>query len=343
MTSQPNVEMDWTACKYDGRDERLHAPTSEGDYNESAYFNFVCDSIDDGPLGGVLRVGLRPVDGYSEYTLLLPLADGTTVFRYAREDLSSAEFQVGAPELASGGMRLAVTNASRAWSLMFDDEARILPDLQRFGDQPGVEWRAAKLVRVEVDLRFTATHAMHMLSQGGGFAPGAETDTGGARDHFEQFGLLSGSIGVGGRVFELEAWSLRDRSWGPRAWDKLPAIDQVMAFFENGTRLVSANAECSPGMVDAHGIAWLPERDEPVPTPVFDQISEYAGTSSIVRSFPLHLVIDDRPVHLDAAVVSMFPTRVGKTHRDALTLVRLDGDLGAGAAWIDLMRERADT
>ena len=60
----------WTACRYGAGDEALHSPGGVPLYNESVYFNFVT-GLDDGPRGGVLRVGLRPTAGYAELCALL--------------------------------------------------------------------------------------------------------------------------------------------------------------------------------------------------------------------------------------------------------------------------------
>jgi hypothetical protein len=343
--SQTASDTDWTACKFHADDEVLHTPVREAAYNESVYFNFYCDDPGaDGPLGGVLRVGLRPTDGYREMTLLAPLADGTTLFRYAREDFAFEDFVIGGKAFACGGMEIAVGNPTRTWRLAYHETARILSDLPAFGDAPGVAWRAAEDVEVDLDLTFEATHAMHTLSEDGGLNPAGAKQDEAARNHYEQFGRVTGQIGIGDRSYQLaQERSLRDHSWGPRAWDGMPLTDQVMAYFDDGTGLVSLNVQRTPGIVEAHGTAWTSEGgDGPVSTPGFDPIGAYAGESSVTDSLPLSLVVGDRRVAMTATVLSLFPTRVGKTHRDALTLVRLDGDLGPGAAWIDMMRPRKD-
>lgn len=333
----------WSSCKYEARDELTHSHGDEPGYNESVYYNFACPSPGHrGPQGGVLRVGLRPTDGYAEMTLLIPLADGTTLFRYQRQELT--EFTENSAVYRCDPMTISVLDPHRKVALSYNGTARILPDLAKFGDAPGVEWRAQSDVDVEVDLTFEGDHPLHVLAAHGGLMPvGSEREDNAARDHYEQFGTLIGSLRIGEDIYDLTGSpSLRDHSWGPRHWDKNADTDQLMAYFEDGTRVVTINSRFSDTDIISNGMAWEGQTGELAQTPRFDPVLSYQGTSTVSETLSLSFDINARPVNVTATVLSMLPTRVGTTHRDALALLRLDGDLGPGFGWIDMMRPRVD-
>src|SRR5262249_20973719 len=58
-------------------DDLMHENTGEENYNESAYYNFYDPAQ---RLGGFVRIGNRPNEGYAEMTLCLYLPDGSAGF-----------------------------------------------------------------------------------------------------------------------------------------------------------------------------------------------------------------------------------------------------------------------
>ena len=62
-------------------DDLMHQNTGESNYNESAYYNFYDPAQ---RLGGFVRIGNRPNEGYAEMTLCLYLPDGTAGFMFGR-------------------------------------------------------------------------------------------------------------------------------------------------------------------------------------------------------------------------------------------------------------------
>src|SRR5262245_53705635 len=83
-------------------DDLMHENTGESNYNESAYYNFYDPAQ---RLGGFVRLGNRPNEGYAEMTCCLYLADGRVGFMYARPkipdntkfDAAGMRFTVGTP------------------------------------------------------------------------------------------------------------------------------------------------------------------------------------------------------------------------------------------------------
>ena len=62
-------------------DDYFHAPDADPNYNESRYYNF----FDPDPgLGGWVRMGNRPNEGYAEMTVCLYLPDGRVGFMFKR-------------------------------------------------------------------------------------------------------------------------------------------------------------------------------------------------------------------------------------------------------------------
>src|SRR5690349_23666744 len=67
-------------------DDLFHAPDDDQNYNESRYYNF----FDPGPgLGGWIRMGNRPNEGYAEMTVCLYLPDGTVGFMFQRPEIKN--------------------------------------------------------------------------------------------------------------------------------------------------------------------------------------------------------------------------------------------------------------
>ena len=81
------------AGKLEPRDEYTHEVGPEPNFNESMYFNYF-DPVR--RVGGFLRLGNRPNEGYAEMTAVLFLPDGRVLFDFARPKISSnAAFDAG--------------------------------------------------------------------------------------------------------------------------------------------------------------------------------------------------------------------------------------------------------
>ena len=82
------------------RDEYTHEVGPEPNFNESMYFNFFDPAR---RLGGFLRVGNRPNEGYAEMTATVFLPDGRVLFDFQRPKIRG-----------NAGFHAAGTN--REWS-----------------------------------------------------------------------------------------------------------------------------------------------------------------------------------------------------------------------------------
>jgi hypothetical protein len=329
--------MTFTTCRYGAEQESIQAPGDDPSHNDSVYFNFVGDE-DSGVFGGVIRIGLRPNDGYSELSLVLPLRAGGVLFRYQRSPLERDSLAVGSPAWSSGAMRLENVEPTRRWRLQYgSDEARVVDDLELFAERPGAAWRSSPQTRCEFDLDWRADFPMHVLSPGGNLMPG-KSDIAYGRYHYEQFGSVEGTLQISDESFNVRAApTFRDHSWGPRVWESAPNQDFVTVYLDDGRR-VAAVCNRLGDDEDMHGVVWSPGAPEPLQLDTYELHSDYAGEP--LPSGPIGWTFGTTGERLEVTgeVEACMPLRVGREPvRIAQTLLSLGGNL-PGRAKTDLTR-----
>ena len=331
---------DLTSCRYGSRHEAVQPLGEHESHNDSVYFNFAgppgC-----GVFGGVVRVGLRPNEGYSEASLMLPLVGGGVLFHYARTPLAPGDVTAGSPAWESGPMSLRAVDPTRRWSLSYaGEEARLLTDSPGFGQQPGLAWRASRRMSCKLDLRFEAEFPLHVLSPGGDLMPGRRRPAYG-RDHYEQFGRLTGALRIGDEHWQIEAApAFRDHSWGPRVWESAPDQDFVVVYLDDGRR-VAAVANRRGAREDVHGVGWAPGDTEPAPLESYAIRSSYDGGPVLEGPVGWTFVAAGQTIDVEGEVDGYLPLRVGSGQvRIAQALLRL-GPGNPGSAKTDLTRPLA--
>ena len=247
---------------YGPQHDALQARGEHESHNDSAYFNLTPRS---GVAGAVVRIGMRPNEGYSEASVVIPKGDGTVVFEYARNPLDAESFPVGSPRWESGALTLEAVEPARRWRLSYGGGgARLVSDPLGFAERPGEVWRASPRLECEFELDWQAEFPVHVLSAEGNLMPGDEEVAYG-RNHYEQFGRVDGMLRLGDEEHRIEgAPSFRDHSWGPRVWESAPDQDFVTVYLDDGRRAVAV-ANRSDGREDAHGVIWVPGAEAPVP------------------------------------------------------------------------------
>ncbi|ORA08139.1 hypothetical protein BST14_24940 [Mycobacterium arosiense ATCC BAA-1401 = DSM 45069] len=80
----------------------------------------------------------------------------------------------------------------------------------------------------ELDLRWTAAIEPHGMSVADQMQ---QTGNG----HYEQHGRITGSVRMDGSTFEIDCWSLHDRSWGPRRLGLMPGGNYSWAAADDGS------------------------------------------------------------------------------------------------------------
>lgn len=193
-------------------DDHLHAVDSDPNYNESRYYNF-----SDRPtgLGGWVRMGNRPNEGYAEMTVCLYLPDGSVGFMFRRPRIDGNEAH------DAGGLRFEVVAPYQQHRVRYDGPVCVLARPRDMAD-PSTAFAANPHEACRLDLQLTA------LARPTGGEPeweaGEEPERTHqfARGHTEQHMAITGTIEVGDRRFELaEGLGLRDHSWGPRVWQSI--------------------------------------------------------------------------------------------------------------------------
>jgi hypothetical protein len=338
MTDDGSIKVeDFTSCRYGGANETLQEPTEHESHNDSAYFNLAPGDAA-GVVGAVIRVGMRPNDGYSELSVVMPRSDGTVVFHYARSPLSAADFAVGSPKWESGPLTLEALEPTRRWRLLYTDgDARLVTDPRAFADKPGEVWRASDPVRCEFDLDWVADFPVHVLSPGGNLMPGSDEITYG-KNHYEQFGHVSGTLRLGEEEWRIDAApTFRDHSWGPRIWESAPDQDFVSVYLDDGRR-VAAVANRIDGREDAHGIIWRPGDTQPIQIERYEIRVDYSGEPVPPPTIGWTFAGADESISIEGNVLGYMPLRVGKNPvRIAQTILRLE-EPAAGRAKTDLTR-----
>jgi hypothetical protein len=195
-------------------DDLMHPNTGEANFNESAYFNFY-DPRE--RLGGFVRLGNRPNEGYAEMTLCLYLPDGRVAFMFKRPQIAdNAKHE-------AGGMRFVTRTPMQEHAIEYEGSCLLLARPLALLD-PKAAFSAGPYARATVALRYRALSDVQggepRLERDGVWVSAAREKAGQefARGHLEQHGHAQGTITVDGTTWTVDGPGLRDRSWGPRYW-----------------------------------------------------------------------------------------------------------------------------
>jgi hypothetical protein len=332
------MEADFTSCRFAAEHETVQPVGEHQQHNDSVYFEFFRPQ-DDGPVGGVIRVGLRPNDGYGEMSIMMPLPNGHVIFEYVRSPLALQAVDVGGSRWESGSLLIAAEQPTRHWRISCaTSSARVIEDPAAFFADPGAVWRASATVGCKIDLDWEAEFPMHVLSPDGNLLPGGSEMLYG-RAHYEQFGRVSGEIRIGKSLHTLSsAESFRDHSWGPRVWESAPDQDFLTAAFDDGRRIAVL---CNRGDDEelSHGVMWSPAATAPVRLSAYELL--YDAGSEVVPTSPIGWRLgweDGSTIALRGAVDGCMPLKVGQRRVWlAQTFLKLIDEHG-GVAKVDLSR-----
>jgi hypothetical protein len=218
------------------RDEYFHDRSDDPHWNESGWFSFMVPAR---RLSGMVYCYHRPNMGYSVggFAAWDPSGDRyDDCLWYDLEQISplgpgSEMFDFTLPT----GLSVACVEPLREYRLQYKEE----------GCEVDFTWRAVRPP----------------------FSPPLPASQGQwGRHHYDQIGRVTGQIGTGGETIDVDGWSMRDHSWGPRK----VARDQRGRFVwgiasEDDAFLVWASAasstsssESGPGSVDP--VVGAPER-----------------------------------------------------------------------------------
>lgn len=199
--------------------EHLHAHSTERDWNESYYFNFIDPAR---RIGGYTRVGILPNQESDIGTMML-YAGGTRLLAAIKGGHAVAD-EGG---LSIGDIKYETVEPLKRWRLRFSGEMRDIEDSRTL---PSLSPEGGAHTRVELDLLFEGMAPCFNFKNAD---PGAVAemlvsartrlrDAGQvsrvSSEHYEQAGRCSGRLAFGGREFEFAGGGHRDHSWGVRDW-----------------------------------------------------------------------------------------------------------------------------
>jgi hypothetical protein len=193
-------------------DDYLHAAEEASNFNESRYYNFFDRKAG---IGGFVRMGNRPNEGYAEMTTCFYLPSGQVGFMFGRPQID------GHTAHDAGGLTFEVVEpyvehhvTYQGKVLLLDEPEQLEDPKQAFKDNPRVECTLDLSVRAA-----GPAWGGEPEPEEGEELPDVDPEKSFAKGHTEQHMASTGAITIGDQAFELEgALGLRDHSWGPRFW-----------------------------------------------------------------------------------------------------------------------------
>lgn len=285
-------------------DDLLHPPDDDPNFNESRYYNFGDRTSG---LGGWVRIGNRPNEGYAEMTVCVYLPDGRVGFMFGRPAIDGHDAH------DAGGLRFDVVTPYEEHRVTYAGDVCVLARPRDMAD-PKTAFSRNPHEACSVDLRFTA------IAQpwGGepewedGETPDPSYQHGFAKGHTEQHMAVTGAVRVGDLRFALDGGlGFRDHSWGPRVWQSIWWYRWINANF--GTLGVSftIRGERESDVRHVKGYvfdtarsgdgSWMPVRDAQL-------VSDYDAEGFPLRSRAV-VTTDDRVYEMHGDIWSNIPLR----------------------------------
>jgi hypothetical protein len=307
-------------------DEYTHPVPEDSNFNESMYFNFY-DRV--ARLGGFVRIGNRPNEGYAEMTLCAYLPDGGALFNFRRAAITdNAGYR-------AGGLEFQVDEPFKALRVAYDGPAVYLDDPHAMRD-PARAFKENPRRHVRLALSYTGLSPMY-----GGVADVEHPDMTFAKAHYEQHVGARGTLAVDGRETAIDGLGLRDHSWGPRSWQSPKYYRWLTCQFSEsfgfmGTLIVTQNgSELRSGFVYRDGENHLVRR--------WQLETDFEGPERYHQRLRARLDTDAGSFDVSGRVLSLIPLRNrrnGQVTRisEGLTEYRSGDAVGYGLAeYLDQM------
>lgn len=191
------------------QDEYTHPLGSEVNFNESMYFNFFDQKR---RMGGFTRIGNRANEGYAEMTLCLFMPNGDVLFNFKRPEIKDNN------AFNAGGMQFEVIEPLMRLRTTYQGSAVYLTDATQLTD-PREAFKNNPHKRVKLDLTHDAIAPLYGSTGRNRKVVDHEEEF--AKAHYEQHMRIAGTIALDDEVIDINAFGLRDHSWGPRYWQAL--------------------------------------------------------------------------------------------------------------------------
>lgn len=324
----------------DPADELFHPVGDHAAWSESYYFNFTDPTTG---VGAFTRMGFRPNDGWADALHAVYLPGGRVAFTYGRRTDLTPEVVAGLgpkdPQVAN--LTLKRGEAFKRWDIVYSGEAQDMTDplvmLLATKDRPE-GWMTPS--HMEMDVAFEAISAPHYA-------------VGGSQGHFEQTGRVTGTIRIGDESWDVDAYGVRDKSWGPRTW-QAPSGSQAKAAgpaaVESGCFLnwfsMNFGADLALGGAcgktadgSFRGKGWIQRDGDTIELTDVTMTTVYDPTNPLVHDTVQLRATDANggQIVVDGTVLSICPTKIPR--RDGVTFVNeglarfeAEGRIGFGIA-----------
>jgi len=306
--------------QYHEKDEYTHGPSKEIDFNESMYLNYFDEKS---KIGGFLRVGNRPNEGFAEVTNVTYLADGSVLFSFQKSPIE------GNSSFEAGGMRFTVIEPFKKLNLSykgtvfhFKDPEALRNPKEAFTSNPQVDF--------DIALDVTGFGQIHDNVDRDSTAL---DDVSYWKEHYEQVIGVQGEIRFQNISCPIRGLGLRDHSWGPRTWQSPRYYRFLSGVFDEQTAFGLMYIATSSGKISKKGFVTMSGRSFDLKDIRID--TEYAGPEKYHRLINLGLTTSERLLKIEGKVMSLLPLRnrkEGKTVRiaEGMTEWTWDGRLGYG-------------
>jgi hypothetical protein len=308
--------------QYHESDEYTHQPSDEVDFNESMYLNYFDEN---NAIGGFLRVGNRPNEGYAEVTNVTYLPDGSVLFAYQRPATE------GNQTLEAAGMSFRVIRPFAELKLSYEGTAFHFQDpkvlknpKEAFATSPRVD------CKIVLDATGIGQIRDHLARAGKRL-----DDVRFWKEHYEQVVRVRGLVHFGDTTYQTEGLGLRDHSWGPRTWQSPEYYRWLSGVFDEGNAFGLMYLATSGGRLSKKGFITVDGDDLDLEDIQIN--TEYVGPDKYHDTVNLELKTSDRVFGIKGKVLTVLPLRNrkdGKTVRIAEGMTRWDwdGKLGYGLA-----------
>jgi hypothetical protein len=197
------------------QDDYMHPVEDASNYNESRYYNWFDR---ESSMGGWVRMGNRPNEGYAELTVCLYLPDGRIGFMYKRPHIDNNEAH------DAGGLKFEVLAPYEKHRITYDGNVCVLTEPRQMAD-PRTAFENNPHEPCHIDLTLTAVGpgwGGEPEWEEGDEKPDLDASKMFARGHTEQHMRSVGTVQIGDEEFAInDGLGLRDHSWGPRYWQNI--------------------------------------------------------------------------------------------------------------------------
>lgn len=306
--------------QYHESDEYTHEPSGEIDFNESMYLNYFDEN---NRIGGFLRVGNRPNEGYAEVTNVTYLAEGSVLFSYQKPPIE------GNYALKAGDMHFKVIQPFKKLNLSYKATVFHFQD-PKILKNPKDAFTSSPQFDFEISLDVTGIGEVHdnvdRVSK-------ALDDVNYWKEHYEQVIGVRGQIRFNDTAYQIKGLGLRDHSWGPRTWQSPKYYRFLSGVFDEKTAFGSMYMATYSGKISKKGFITVGRKSFDLRDIKID--TEFVGPEKYHNLINLELVTSEQLFKIEGKVMSILPLRnrkEGKTVRiaEGMTEWKWSGKLGYG-------------